>query len=109
MDTNQNGTVTAGEKHLVIKKYANRKFYDTENSCYITLGQIKEAALTRSIVVVDNVSKKDITNKTLLMALVETTEEASEITTEEIMGLIRKSKNEPLTPFFVNLPKSEGL
>jgi polyhydroxyalkanoate synthesis repressor PhaR len=58
---------------LVIRRYANRKLYDTENSKYITLKQIVEQIkLGRDVQVLDNVSKNDITSTTLLMALVET-------------------------------------
>lgn len=86
-------TVQGGEQHLVIKKYANRKFYNTETSQYVTLNQIKESALTRSVLVIDNVSKRDITDKTLLMSLVETIEDTKELSTAEIVQLIRKSQN----------------
>ena len=65
-------TVTA-EKHL-IKKYANRKLYDTQTSKYITLDGI--AALLREgidIQVEDRTSGRDIT--ALILAQLVTTEE----------------------------------
>lgn len=74
MTMNQNGTVlptVATTK--VIKRYANRKLYDTEESKYITLGEIATFIKAgREVQVVDNVSKTDITGQTLLTALVET-------------------------------------
>lgn len=57
----------------VIKKYANRKLYDTETSKYTTLKQIvTEVTSGRDVKVLDNVSLEDITVSTLLLALVDT-------------------------------------
>jgi polyhydroxyalkanoate synthesis repressor PhaR len=58
-------TATAPERHL-IKKYANRKLYDTRTSRYITLDEI--AQLVRAghdIKVVDRSSGSDLTQVTL--------------------------------------------
>ena len=64
-----------GEK-VVIKKYANRRLYDTERSAYITLdtlaGMIREG---RDVEVVDAKSGDDITHQVLTQIIVE--EEAS--------------------------------
>ena len=57
----------------VIKRYANRKLYDTETSKYTTLKEIVTmVANGREMQVVDNVSNEDITGTTLLSAIVET-------------------------------------
>lgn len=62
----------------VIKRYANRKLYDTETSKYTTLKEIVALiASGREVQVVDNVSKADITGSTMLMALVETEQDLS--------------------------------
>ena len=56
---------TAPERHL-IKKYANRKLYDTRTSSYVTLEDL--AALVREgheIKVVDRETGKDLTQLTL--------------------------------------------
>jgi polyhydroxyalkanoate synthesis repressor PhaR len=79
------------QSELVIKKYANRKFYDTESSHYVTLAEIQNAVKNgRVIRVIDNVTKKDITNKTLLMSLVETEGEREDLSTLDVMALIKK-------------------
>lgn len=74
MTMNQNGAVVPTVSTTkVIKRYANRKLYDTEESKYITLGEIAAFIKAgREVQVVDNVSKVDITGQTLLTALVET-------------------------------------
>lgn len=56
----------------IIKRYANRKLYDTSQSSYITLEEI--AGLIRqgeSIRIVDNRTKEDLTSVTLAQVLVE--------------------------------------
>jgi len=58
------------ESKRIIKKYANRKLYDTQQSCYITLDEIAELIRTgQDITVVDNKTKEDITYKTLIQLL----------------------------------------
>lgn len=87
-------TVSGGEKHLVIKKYANRKFYDTEASHYVTLSQIQDAVKSgRSVIVIDNVSKRDITAKTLLMSLVESEGEREDLSASQVIDLIKRGLN----------------
>ena len=86
-------TVETANKVKVIKKYANRKFYDTETSKYITLSQIKTETLTREILVVENTSKKDITRQTLASALLESVEEVNALSLDIILDLIKKSQN----------------
>lgn len=55
-----------------IKRYANRKLYDTKESCYVTLDQI--AVMIRhgeDVKVIDNNSKEDLTSITLAQILFE--------------------------------------
>jgi polyhydroxyalkanoate synthesis repressor PhaR len=66
---NQEGCVSQGR---LIKRYANRKLYDTANSRYVTLEEV--AALLQAgedVRIVDNQSKADITAVTLAQILVE--------------------------------------
>jgi len=54
----------------VIKKYPNRRLYDTEESRYITLADIKELVLNRTdFVVIDKRSEKDITRSIFLQVI----------------------------------------
>lgn len=56
----------------VIKRYANRKMYDTSRSCYVTLEEV--AALVRSgqdVQVIDNKTKADLTEVVLTQALLD--------------------------------------
>ena len=50
----------------IVKRYANRKLYDTERSRYVTLEQIAEMIRTgEDVRIVDNASKEDLTSITL--------------------------------------------
>lgn len=56
----------------IIKKYQNRKLYDTKNSCYITLEDIaKMVKLGEEVRVVDNKTKGDVTSIILTQILVD--------------------------------------
>lgn len=55
---------------IVIKRYANRKLYNTKTSQYVTLAEV--LALVNGgadVMVIENESKRDITKSTLLSAL----------------------------------------
>lgn len=56
----------------VIKRYANRKLYDTKESRYVTLEQISELIRQGDDVkVVDNATKEDLTSVTLAQIIFE--------------------------------------
>lgn len=79
-------TTQTGPK--VIRRYANRKLYDTETSKYTTLKAIVgEVTSGRDVQVVDNVSKEDITVPTLLAAIVETDDGTTQ--TETLVDILR--------------------
>ncbi len=54
----------------LIKRYANRKLYDTQDSRYVTLQQIAEmVGRGEDVKIIDNKSKEDLTNVTLAQIL----------------------------------------
>ncbi len=56
----------------VIKKYPNRRLYDTETSAYITLAEIKQFVLSQeAFVVQDARSGEDLTRSILLQVILE--------------------------------------
>ena len=56
----------------VIKRYANRKMYDTSRSCYVTLEEVAEMVRAgQDVQVVDNKTKQDLTEVTLTQALLD--------------------------------------
>ncbi len=75
MTTTSTPESSAGQgakKAKVIKRYANRKLYDTERSCYVTLDEISQMIKEGDDVkVVDNKTKDDLTAVTLAQIIVE--------------------------------------
>ncbi|MCB0326397.1 MAG: hypothetical protein KDD52_02150 [Bdellovibrionales bacterium] len=77
MSTTANYTQTTGTEktqtpYRMVKKYQNRKLYDTKDSCYITLEDI--AAMVKKgeeVRVIDNKTKNDVTSIILTQILVD--------------------------------------
>jgi polyhydroxyalkanoate synthesis repressor PhaR len=56
----------------VIKRYANRKMYDTSRSCYVTLEEVADMVRDGyDVRVIDNKTKDDLTEVTLTQALLD--------------------------------------
>jgi len=56
----------------IIKRYANRKLYDTRDSRYVTLQQIAEHVRAgEEVTIIDNTTKEDLTNVTLAQIVYE--------------------------------------
>ncbi len=63
----------------VIKRYANRKLYDTRDSRYVTLQQIaKFVREGEEVTIIDNTTKEDLTNVTLAQIIYEEEKNASD-------------------------------
>ena len=63
----------------IIKRYQNRKLYDTQQSCYVTLDDIaKMIRATEEVMVIDNKTKNDITAATLTQIIFEAEKKASQ-------------------------------
>ena len=66
-------------KVKIIKRYQNRKLYDTKQSCYVTLDDIaKMIRSNEEVMVIDNKSKNDITAATLTQIIFESEKKASQ-------------------------------
>lgn len=56
----------------VIKRYQNRKLYDTQDSCYVTLEDIRDMIKDGvDIQVIDNATKEDLTSVTFAQIIFE--------------------------------------
>ena len=72
MESQVQNPVVTNPNAKVIKRYQNRKLYDTQQSCYVTLEDIaKMIRANEEVVVVDNKTKKDITSSTLTQIIFE--------------------------------------
>lgn len=79
----------------IIKKYANRRLYDTQSSSYITLDNLKQLVLDRvEFRVIDAQTQADITKSTLLQIISADEETTTPIFTIEVLQhLIRSYGN----------------
>ena len=76
----------------IIKKYPNRRLYDTEYSKYITLEDIRILVVeNKEFVVVDAKNKKDITKNILLQIVVEKEQGSSPFFSIEVLTQIIRS------------------
>ena len=72
MTTTENSTNPSTAKQRVIKKYPNRRLYDTDTSSYITLAEVRQLVIEREPVVVrDAKTGEDLTRSILLQIILE--------------------------------------
>lgn len=88
----------------VIKRYANRKLYDTRDSRYVTLLQIAEYVRHgEDVSIIDNTTKEDLTNITLAQIVYEEERKADDEqrkggkTISTLRGLIQQSGERIMT------------
>lgn len=78
---------------LQIKKYPNRRYYDTTRSCHVTLPDICELVRTgRDVCVVDSRSGADITNLVLFHILLDQDQPKLDLIPTSIIHLMIRSK-----------------
>ncbi len=79
----------------IIKKYPNRRLYDTNLSQYIRLEDVKALVLDNvDFCVIDAKTEKDLTHNTLMQIIIEQEEKGTPIlTTESLRNIIRFDDN----------------
>lgn len=88
------------EQVRVIKRYANRKLYDTRESKYVTLDRIAEFVRNgEEVKVLDNRSKKDLTKVTLAQIIYEEQKSgnATAWSVQTLRGFIQQGREKILT------------
>ena len=93
-------TMAEAGQARVIKRYANRKLYDTQDSKYVTLDRIAE--LVRSgeeVRVLDNKSQKDMTKVTLAQIIYEEQKSgnATAWSVQSLRGFIQQGREKLVT------------
>jgi polyhydroxyalkanoate synthesis repressor PhaR len=81
----------AGREPKIIKRYTNRKLYDTVESRYVTLDEI--ASMIRAgaeVKVIDNRTREDLTSITLAQIIFEQEKKSSQTSLSTLLGLIRQ-------------------
>lgn len=76
----------------VIKKYPNRRLYDTEESRYITLADVKDLVVNDiAFVVIDKKTGDDITRSILLQVISEQEQQGEAIMSQDFLSEIIRS------------------
>src|SRR3954464_3653316 len=78
----------------VVKRYANRKLYDTQRSRYVTLEQIADMIRSgEDVKIVDNNSKDDLTAITLAQIIFEEEKKSSFLPLSALRNIIQSGGN----------------
>jgi polyhydroxyalkanoate synthesis repressor PhaR len=95
----------------IIKKYPNRRLYDTKHSRYITLADVLKLVIEHAnFMVIDSNTKKDITRNILLQIITEQESRGTPIFSAEILSkMIRFYGNSMQDIFSSYLEKSLSL
>jgi polyhydroxyalkanoate synthesis repressor PhaR len=81
----------AAREPKVIKRYTNRKLYDTVESRYVTLDEIAEMIKAGAEVkIIDNRTKDDLTSVTLAQIIFEEEKKTSKMSLETLRDMIRQ-------------------
>src|SRR3954466_14143033 len=104
MNQMENLTATPSAKVKIIKRYQNRKLYDTQQSCYVTLDDIaKMIRGEEEVMVVDNKSKNDITAATLTQIIFESEKKACQFAPLFTLREIIQTGNGSISNFLAKL------
>lgn len=88
----------------IIKRYQNRKLYDTQQSCYVTLDDIaKMIRASEEVMVIDNKTKNDITAATLTQIIFEAEKKASQYAPLFTLREIIQNGNGSISSFLAKL------
>ncbi len=99
----------------LIKRYLNRKLYDTVDSAYVKLEEIAKFLQNGDdIIVVDNATKRDITKSTLIQLITENERSNEETASLGLLKEIARNSNGSFSSFIHSLgyhakPENESL
>jgi polyhydroxyalkanoate synthesis repressor PhaR len=84
----------------VIKKYPNRRLYDTHESRYITLADVKDLVIGKiDFVVIDKKSGDDITRSILLQVISEQEQQGEAIMSQDFLSQVIRSYGKSVPGF----------
>ena len=92
----------------IIKRYQNRKLYDTHQSCYVTLEEIAQIVREgHEIVVIDNRTKNDITYNTQIQLLFDQERKSDKVGDTELLKRVIRSSEGTFTGYIKELEASK--
>lgn len=84
----------------IIKKYPNRRLYDTEESRYITLADVRDLVLQKiDFTVIDKKSGEDITRAILLQVISEQEQHGEAVMSEDFLSQVIRSYGKVMPGF----------
>lgn len=84
----------------IIKKYPNRRLYDTDQSCYITLADVRDLVLRKiDFVVIEKKSGDDITRSILLQVISEQEQKGEAIMSQDFLSQVIRSYGKAVPGF----------
>lgn len=93
----------------IIKRYQNRKLYDTHQSCYVTLEEIAQIIREgNEIQVIDNKTKNDITYITQIQLLFDQEKKSTRAGDVELLKRVIRSEEGTFTGHIKALEKAAG-
>ena len=101
--------MTATQGPRIVKRYQNRKLYDTSESCYVTLEDISEMIKEgEDIQVIDNQSKEDLTSVTMAQIIFEEEKKQKSLLPLTALKNIIRSGGEAIRGFVQKSVESGG-
>ncbi len=93
----------------IIKRYQNRKLYDTHQSCYVTLEEIAQIIREgHEIQVIDNKTKNDITYMTQIQLLFDQEKKSTRAGDVELLKRVIRSEEGTFTGYIRSLEGVES-
>ena len=87
----------------IIKKYPNRRLYDTNESRYITLADVRSLVLNKTdFVVIDKKSGEDITRAILLQVISEQEQLGEAVMSQDFLSQVIRSYGKVMPEFMSN-------
>ena len=88
----------------IIKRYQNRKLYDTHQSCYVTLEEIAQIIREgHEIQVIDNKTKNDITYMTQIQLLFDQERKSTKATNVDLLKRVIRGQEGTFTGYIKSL------
>lgn len=107
------GTENSKQRAKIVKRYQNRKLYDTQQSCYVTLDDIaKMIRANEDVIVIDNKTKNDITAATLTQIIFEAEKKSAHYAPLSTLRDVIQHENGSISAFLAKLgafPKDQYL
>ena len=92
----------------IIKRYQNRKLYDTFQSCYVTLEEIAQIIREgNEIKVIDNKTKNDITYMTQIQLLFDQERKSTKLGDPNLLKRVIRSDSGTLTGYAKSLENED--